>query len=111
MHEVSLVRELKRLVEQQAAASRFSRVKCIHIELGSNACVSKDSLAFAFEAVRSGLLENTRLDIHMVLAKGQCSACGLQAVMHERLSDCVACGGLVLAEGGDEMRITELEVV
>ncbi len=111
MHEVSLVREMKRLVEQQAADGQFSRVKCIHLELGSNACVSRDSLEFAFESVRSGLLAGTNLAIHTVLAKGSCSACGLSAVMSERVAECAACGGLMLAEGGDEMRITELEVV
>jgi hydrogenase nickel incorporation protein HypA/HybF len=111
MHEVSLVREMKRLVEQQAEQQQFSRVQSIHIELGSNACVSKDSLEFAFESVRFGLLEGTKLAIHTVLAKGCCYACGLSAVMSERIGECVSCGGLVLAEGGAVMRITELEVV
>lgn len=111
MHEVSLVRELKRLVEQEAKLRQFSKVKSIHIELGSIACVSKDSLEFAFESVRFGLLEGANLDIHTILAKGCCPACGLSAVMTERLSDCSQCGGLIMAEGGNEMRITELEVV
>ena len=111
MHELSLVREMKRLVELQAEQQQFSRVKSIHIELGSNACVSRDSLEFAFESVRFGLLEGTTLAIHTVLAKGCCSACGLSTVMSERVAACLACGGLMLAEGGDDMRITELEVV
>ncbi len=111
MHEVSLVREMKRLVEHEAELRQFSRVKSIHIELGSNACVSQDALRFAFESVRSGLLEDTNLDIHTILAKGCCRGCGLSAMMTEHIGVCAACGALILAAGGDEMRITELEVV
>ncbi len=111
MHEMSLVREMQRLVEAEAAAKQFGQVKRIQIELGSVACVSQASLLFAFDSVRTGLLHNTELDIHAVPARGVCPACGLNMVMMSRLMDCSGCGHLIVAEGGDEMRITALEVI
>lgn len=111
MHEVSLVRELNRLVEQEAAVRHFSKVERVHVSLGAHACVSETSLRFAFESLRVGIMAEAELDVRMVQAKGVCHACGARAVMVERISQCAACGGVMLPQGGDEMRITELEVI
>lgn len=111
MHEVSLVRELNRLVEHEAAVRHFSKVERVHVALGAHACVSEQSLRFAFESLRGGVLAEAELAVRLVQAKGECRACGARAVMTERIGTCAACGGVMLPQGGDEMRITELEVI
>lgn len=111
MHEVSLVRELSRLVEQEAATRDFSKVERVHVALGAHACVSEESLRFAFESLRGGVLAEAELAVRTMQAKGVCRTCGVLSVMAERIGTCAACGGVILPQGGDEMRITELEVI
>lgn len=105
------MRELARLVEQEAAARHFSKVERVHVALGAHACVSELSLRFAFEALRTGIMAEAELAVRTVQAKGVCRACGVRAVMTERIGTCAACGGVLLPQGGGEMRITELEVI
>ena len=111
MHEVSLVREIQRLVEQEAIVQQFDRVKVVEVSIGATSCVSEVSLRFAFDAVRSGVLQDAKLAVQKVQTHGSCSACGLDTLMTERLTACTACGGLVVARDEAMMRITGLEVV
>jgi len=111
MHELSLAREMVRIVEQMAEQEHFSKVERIHLALGALSCVSDESLRFAFDAVRTPLVGEAELAIEKVPASAQCSSCGRIAPIWQRLQRCEGCGGEMLAlTGGDAMRITDLEV-
>jgi len=111
MHELSLASEMVRIVQEQSVSQKFSEVKRIHLLLGSLSCVSDEAFRFAFDAVRTPLLEEAELRIEKIPATGQCTGCGACAKMWHRLERCESCGAeMLLSDGGDEIRIRELEV-
>ncbi|MES0371233.1 MAG: hydrogenase maturation nickel metallochaperone HypA [Mariprofundaceae bacterium] len=111
MHELSLAREMVRIVQMQADSEHFSKVKKIYLSLGALSCVSAESLSFAFDAVRTDMLKDTELQIEKVPVSGQCSNCGAETEMWQHLEPCKQCGTEILAsEGGEEIKVRELEV-
>lgn len=112
MHELSLAREIVRLTEQAAEAQHFTQVKRIHLQLGALSCAQPEALDFAFMACRQGeLLGGAELAIARRPALGRCPDCGGTTEMWSRLDGCAHChGGALLADGGDELKIIELEV-
>lgn len=112
VHELSLAREIVRLTEAAAKTERFSCVTRIHLQLGALSCAQPEALDFAFAACRQGsLLGEAELDIARSPALGRCPDCGGTTEMWSRLDGCAHCHGTaLLADGGDELRITELEV-
>jgi hydrogenase nickel incorporation protein HypA/HybF len=116
MHEVSLVRELVRLVELQCDQHGYRQVKEIHLQLGVYSCVAPEALRFAFDSVRSGRLENTQLKIRQVESRSSCSICGYQEKLSEAYVACARCGGMMMPQEFEgmqpgEMRVTQLEVI
>ncbi len=116
MHEMSLARELARLVEQQCDQYGYRQVKEIHLQLGAFSCVAPEALNFAFDSVRSGRLEKTQLKVCQVETRGRCSLCGYQQMLNEAYAPCSQCGGIMMSQEinglrAGEMRITELEVI
>jgi hydrogenase nickel incorporation protein HypA/HybF len=113
MHELSLCQNLLGLIEQQASLQAFSHVRVVRLELGDFAAVDMAALGFAFEiASRNTLAEHARLEIISVSGDVRCVHCQQQVIVRHRFDACPACGrfGLQIS-GGDELRITELEVV
>ncbi len=116
MHEMSLARELVRLVELQCDLHGYLQVKEIHLQLGAYSCVAPEALSFAFDSVRSGRLENTQLRIRRAESRSSCSICGYQEKLSEAYVACVRCGGIMAPQDPDEMqtgemRVTQLEVI
>ncbi len=61
MHELSLTREIVRIV---CDAAQHRRIYTVTLEIGTLSCVSPEAIAFCFEAVAQGTLaEGARLDI------------------------------------------------
>lgn len=111
MHELSLAREMVRIIEAQSVSRDFTQVRRIHLRIGPFSCASAEALRFAFESLRRPLLEKAELCIEIDAVKGQCSNCGHIQRMDQRLQPCEKCGEDVHAgEGGDELRIIDLEV-
>lgn len=111
MHELSLAREMVRIIEAQSVSRDFTQVKRIHLRIGPFSCVSDESLRFAFESLRRPLLAGAELCIEKESLSAQCSNCGHEQRMDQRLQPCEECGEDVRADAaGDELRITDLEV-
>ncbi len=112
MHEMSLCESLVRILEEQAAAHAFSRVKTVWLEIGPRATVDAQALQFCFDAVTRGTIaESARLDICTTAAKAWCFSCEEAISIDDRHSVCPICGSNhVQVTGGDELRIKELEV-
>lgn len=112
MHEMSLCERLVQVIEDQARQEGFVRVKTVYLEVGALACVELDALRFCFKVICRGTRsEGARLAISQPLAEARCVDCGRDVMIANRLQSCPHCGGIGLhPQGGEQMRITELEV-
>jgi hydrogenase nickel incorporation protein HypA/HybF len=112
MHEMSLIEGVLRVVEEQAVVHKFNHVKTIWLEIGELSAVDPDALSFCFEAIRPGTLaETAKMEIIRTPGLALCTDCGKQVNVAERYASCPECGSERLQiNGGDEMRIKELEV-
>ncbi|MCR6631626.1 MAG: hydrogenase maturation nickel metallochaperone HypA [Magnetospirillum sp.] len=113
MHEMSLTEGVVRILEEQAAAYGFAKVKTVWLEIGEMSNVDPDSMLFCFDAIAKGspVAAEARLEIVRVPGQGFCLSCGKQVAVANRFDPCPECGGFGLRiTAGDEMRIKELEV-
>lgn len=113
MHEVSLATALMDLVRAQAAAAGASRVTRLVLEIGVLSHVDAHALRFAVDAVaRGGPAEGAVLEIQEIVGTTYCLDCEASVRVLTRDASCPRCGGAkLLAQGGDEMRLKEMEVV
>ena len=75
--------------------------------------VEKSALAFAFDvAMRGSPAEGARLEIIDLPGRALCHDCGETVEIGLRLAPCPRCGGgRLMPQGGDEMRIRDMEVI
>ena len=112
MHEMSLCEGILQVLEDQAAAQQYHKVKTVWLEIGALAGVEITAMEFSFDVVcRGTLAEGSRLEIIQLPANAWCLQCDTTVEISERHQACPRCGGYQLhVSGGDEMRIKELEV-
>jgi len=84
----------------------------VHVELGELSHVMPEALASGFEVASAGTpAEGARLDLIRVPGKAWCLDCSAEVSIPSRIAACPACGGAkVFVTGGEQMRVTELEV-
>lgn len=113
MHEMSLCEGIRRVVDQAAAAPDIERVTRVRLEIGSFAGVEKEALGFAWDVVmRGSKAEGAALEMIDLPGRAMCFDCMKTVEIKNRLDPCPDCGGgRLLPEGGDEMRIKDMEVV
>ncbi len=113
MHEMSLCEGIRRVVDQAAAAPEIERVTKVRLEVGRFAGVEKDALTFAWEVVmRGSKAEGAALEMIDLPGRATCFDCVKTVDINDRLDPCPDCGGgRLLPEGGDEMRIKDMEIV
>jgi hydrogenase nickel incorporation protein HypA/HybF len=112
MHEMSLAESVLRIIEDEALAQRFRRVRSVTLEIGRLAAVEPEAMRFAFSAVmRDTVADGARLELLVIPGQGCCADCGAVMQMDDPLALCAQCGsGRVHVTGGDRMRVLELEV-
>lgn len=112
MHEMSLCENLIQSIEAQSEIKKFSKVKAVYLEIGVFAGVEIESLRFCFDVIcRGTIADSAQLIITELPAKTVCNNCQKECLIYDRLSPCPYCNSYNLHYlGGDEMRITELEV-
>ncbi|MGL4280278.1 MAG: hydrogenase maturation nickel metallochaperone HypA [Albidovulum sp.] len=113
MHEMSLAEGIRGIVEDQAKQRGFGRVTRMRVEIGRFAGVEKAALSFAFDVVMRGSpAEGATLEMIDLPARALCFDCAHEVEIADRLDPCPDCGGgKLLPQGGDEMRIKDMEVV
>ena len=113
MHEVSICEGILAVISDQARQHSFTAVRRITLEIGAFAGVEQSALRFGFDAVMRGTVaEGADLQIINLPGSARCYDCQQTVVIPERLADCPQCGGArLLQEGGDEMRIKNMEVI
>ena len=112
MHEMSLCEGIVQVLEEQAVAQQYERVKTVWLEIGALAGVEIEAMQFGFEVVcRDTIAENAKLAIIKIPGQAWCLSCARTVEVSQRYDVCPVCEGFQLqVTGGDEMRIKELEV-
>lgn len=112
MHELSLCVGILRILEEQAVAQQFGRVRSLRVSVGALAAVEPEALRSCFEiASRGTLAEGAAVTFARVPATGRCERCAGTFDVEEHWADCPACPGWPLAvTGGRDLRVTQLEV-
>ncbi|MDB1122377.1 hydrogenase maturation nickel metallochaperone HypA [Vibrio algarum] len=113
MHEMSLCESLIQVIEEQAKAQGFNKVKTVFLEIGTFAGIEIDALTFCFDVVcRETMADSATLEIIELPGTAWCFDCGKEVTISTRIDPCPECSGYSLqTKSGDEMRIKELEVV
>ena len=112
MHEMSLCEGMLRIIEEQAAVQHYKKVKTVWLEVGALANVEVDALRFGFEVVmQDSIAATAKLEIIDLPGQAWCLQCMKNVAIQQRFDPCPECQGHQLtANGGEEMRIKELEV-
>jgi hydrogenase nickel incorporation protein HypA/HybF len=113
MHEMSLCEGIRRVVDDAAAGPDVTRVTRVRLEIGRFAGVEKRALTFAWEVVmRGSKAEGAALEMIDLPGRALCFDCAETVEIADRLDPCPTCGGgRLVPEGGDEMRIKDMEVI
>ena len=113
MHEVSLATALIELVREQAAAAKARRVTRLVLEIGALSHVDAHALRFAIDAAAAGgPAEGAVLEVLEREGVAYCLDCENSVTISTRDASCPRCSGVkLLVQGGDEMRLKEMEVV
>ena len=111
MHELSLARNIVRIVEE-AADGEAGAVTRVILEIGALSCADSHALEFCFEAVSAGTRsEGARLIINAAPATGRCLACEREAPVFARTDKCPFCGADdIVVVGGEQMTVKAIEV-
>ena len=113
MHELSLLENVRELLESHAESQHFTQVTRVTLEIGKLSCVEPDALRFGFDVVMKGsLAENAELIISEAEGLGLCRQCQQQMEMETLYDPCAYCGSpLVQVIQGTEMKIKDLMVI
>ena len=109
MHELSLTRSMVELCLEHAAGRKVTSVT---LQIGDLAGVEPEAMEFCFDACTAGTqLEGSRLVIERLPAAATCADCGAAFTCSHWTAPCPSCGSLSIScQGGDELRVKELEV-
>ncbi len=112
MHEMSLCEGMRQVIEEQAHAHNVARITRVRVEIGRFAGVEVDALHFAWDVVmRGSAAEGAELVTLELPGRALCYDCMKEVEIENRLDPCPSCGGgKLMPQGGDEMRIKDLEV-
>lgn len=112
MHELSLLENVREILEDQAISQQFAKVKQVTLAVGKLSCVEPEALRFGFDVVMKGsIAENAELIISELPGLGECSLCQQQIEMLNLYDPCPHCGNpLVTVLQGTEMKIKDLIV-
>jgi hydrogenase nickel incorporation protein HypA/HybF len=112
MHELSLCESILQVLEEQATTQHYQKVKTVWLEIGALSGVEVEALRFSFDVVTQGsVAADAKLEIIDVPGQAWCMPCGRNVAVTELYDVCPECGSHQLqVNGGDQMRIKELEV-
>ena len=111
MHELSIIDNIIKIVEENARKAGFTHVDCIKLRIGEMRQIVPDSMEFAFDSLKKDtLLENAKLEYTIVPVEVECRSCGLRSLIKEIDFTCKKCGGTDLKLlTGKELQIESIE--
>jgi len=110
MHELSLLENVREILEEHAVNQNFTKVTQVTLEIGKLSCVEPEALRFGFDVVMKGsLAENAELFITELNGLGFCQQCRQQGIILTLYDPCVHCGNPITdIIQGSEMKIKNL---
>jgi len=113
LHEISLLENVREILQEHAQKQNFKRVKKITLAIGKLSCIEPDALRFGFDAVMQGsLAEGAELILSEVAGKGICKACGKESAIDTLYAPCQYCKHpFVDVTAGNDMQIKDLIVI
>jgi hydrogenase nickel incorporation protein HypA/HybF len=112
MHEMSICESIVQIIEEEAKAKGYGRVRRLWLEIGPSAGIECEALRFSFDAVTRGTIaEHAALEIIETPLLAWCLPCGGGKQLEARFDLCPDCGSRQLQfSSGEELRIKQLEV-
>lgn len=93
MHELSLTREVMRILAESAREAGIGRIKMVRLVVGRLAAVLPDSMRFCFDILaKDPPFGDTRLEIEETDVRGRCGSCGHEFVIGDLRFSCSLCG-------------------
>lgn len=113
MHELSLLENVREILESHALSQNFAKVTQVTLEIGQLSGVEPDALRFGFDvAMKGSLAEDAELIISALAGLGICRQCGLEVELETSYDPCPHCGSpFVKVIQGAEMKIKDLIVI
>lgn len=113
MHELSLAGGILALVEGAAQSEAFTRVLQLRLEVGKLAAVEVEALRFALASLAPGtVLEGAEVLIDEPAGQAVCPGCGETVEIAAHGEPCPICGACgMVSQGGDALRVVDLQVV
>ncbi len=110
MHELGIVAEVVRMVEEIARKQQLTKVETLVLQIGELSSVVPYYVEQCYPAASYGtMLEDTRLKIEVLPGNGRCSTCGRVFNILEHHRVCPSCGGTAWELlGGREFMIKEI---
>lgn len=111
MHEMSLALEIQEICGRRLAGESGGRLTVVGIEVGAFAGVEPENLRFCVGAVLAEEFGDVRCDLQVIPARAYCPSCAEEFAVKEAPFECPACGSVARgAEGGDDLRVSYLEI-
>lgn len=112
MHEMALAEGVVEIVRDALRAEAGARVATVRLSLGRLSHVEPRALEFCFgAAARGSPAEGAALAIERPEGRAHCLGCDRVVPLESRADACPHCGShRLLVTGGEEMRVTELEL-
>lgn len=109
MHELSICRAIRGIVEQHAGDRQ---VEVVRIQIGQLRQIVPDTLVYCWSLTNENTVySKTRLEVDYVSASIRCKSCAVNTQLDEPVLICSSCGGSeVELVTGEEFLITSLEV-
>ncbi len=113
MHELSLVMNILRMAETEAARHGSRQVETVQLEIGELSGVEMAAFRFAWQqAVPGTVLEGAALRVQRTAGTGCCRLCGTHFPVSNLYTACPQCGSYaVSAEAGKAFRVQSLVLV
>lgn len=107
MHELSLITDVVRMVEQDAAKRGITKVSVVELQVGELSGAFPHALKAAFPIASKGsVLEGAELRIDEVPAKVECKKCGREFAPTKEGWACPGCGSYDAAlRSGTELQV------
>jgi hydrogenase nickel incorporation protein HypA/HybF len=113
MHEASIAQSILDIAIRECSRNGYERIERIKVEIGLLNSIHKDSLLFAFNALKTNTIaESAQLDIEEKPVGGHCNDCERYFTTNDIfVFSCPLCGGMNFSiNQGRELNIIEMEV-
>jgi len=110
VHELSVAREIIRIVESEMARLNLRKIETVNVRVGALSGIHPEALSFGYEAsVIDTPLDGSRLVIETVAVKGRCRACAREFEVEEFVFLCPHCHATDLEViAGEELDIDHI---